>query len=99
LLRVIRDRLENGQIDDSGALTPPRGIRNVTVLERETESDATGEQIVPEGTVVPTGHHPAAQLRIAVPPVAQPAQPAADQVRWADRVVDRLPGAGGLRGE
>ena len=26
-LRVIRDRLENGQIDDSGALTPPRGIR------------------------------------------------------------------------
>ncbi|MBI4934893.1 MAG: MerR family transcriptional regulator [Actinobacteria bacterium] len=75
-LRVIRDRLENGQIDDSGALTPPRGIRNVTVLERESESDETGEQIVPEGTVVPTGHHPAAQLRIAVPPVAQPALPA-----------------------
>ena len=34
-LRVIRDRLESGQIDDSGALTPPRGIRNVTVLEAE----------------------------------------------------------------
>jgi DNA-binding transcriptional MerR regulator len=75
-LRVIRDRLENGQIDDSGALTPPRGIRNVTVLERETESDETGEQLVPEGTEVPTGHHPAAQLRIAVAPVAQPAAPA-----------------------
>ena len=65
-LRVIRDRLENGQIDDSGALTPPRGIRNVTVLERDI--DETGEQTVPEGTEVPTSHHPAAQLRIAVPP-------------------------------
>jgi DNA-binding transcriptional MerR regulator len=72
-LRVIRDRLENGQIDDSGALTPPRGIRNVTVLERDT--DETGEQTVPEGTDVPTGHHPAAQLRIAMPATAQAAPP------------------------
>ncbi len=32
-LRVIRDRLESGQIDDSGQMTPPRGLRNVTVLE------------------------------------------------------------------
>lgn len=65
-LRIIRDRLESGEIDDSGAITPPRGIRNVTVLDRE--GDETGEQVVPEGTVVPTGHHPAAQLRLA--PVA-----------------------------
>jgi DNA-binding transcriptional MerR regulator len=58
-LRVIRDRLENGQIDESGALTPPRGIRNVTVLD----PDATGEQTLPPEVEVPTSHHPAAQLR------------------------------------
>jgi DNA-binding transcriptional MerR regulator len=67
-LRVIRDRLENGQIDDSGALTPPRGIRNVTVLERDI--DETGERQVPAAADVRTAHHPAAQLRVAVPPDA-----------------------------
>ncbi len=66
-LRVIRDRLENGQIDDSGALTPPRGIRNVVPID----PDATGEQTLPPEVEVPTSHHPAAQLR-AVP---QPASP------------------------
>lgn len=66
-LRVIRDRLENGQIDDSGALTPPRGIRNVTVLEHEY--DVTGEQMLPADVPVPTAHHPAAQYR----PQAAPA--------------------------
>ena len=68
-LRIIRDRLESGEIDDSGSITPPRGIRNVTVLDRD--SDATGEQLVPEGTIVPTSHHPAAQLRSAPAPIAQ----------------------------
>ena len=58
-LRVIRDRLENGQIDDSGALTPPRGIRNVTVMDRDI--DATGENMVPADVEVPTSHHPAAR--------------------------------------
>ncbi len=60
-LRIIRDRLENGQIDDSGALTPPRGIRNVISLD----PDATGEQTLPDDVDVPTAHHPAAQLRPA----------------------------------
>ena len=75
-LRVIRDRLESGEIDETGSMTPPRGLRNVTLLEREpgmTDSgfDETGDLEVPEGTVVPTAHHPAAQLRIAsTPPVA-----------------------------
>ncbi len=75
-LRVIRDRLESGEIDETGSLTPPRGLRNVTLLEREpgmTDSgfDETGEVDLPEGTVVPTAHHPAAQLRVAAtPPVA-----------------------------
>ncbi len=70
-LRVIRDRLESGQIDDSGAITPPRGIRNVTVLERHP--DETGEQELPEGTLVPTSHHPAGQLRVAPMAVPEPA--------------------------
>ena len=61
-LRVIRDRLENGQIDDSGALTPPRGIRNVLPFD----PDATGEQTLPPEVEVPTSHHPAAQARNGV---------------------------------
>lgn len=72
-LRVIRDRLESGQIDDSGPMTPPRGLRNVTVLEPANDArngglfDETGELVVPAGTVVPTAHHPAAQARAAMP--------------------------------
>lgn len=30
-LRVIRDRLESGEIDETGGHTPPRGVRNVTM--------------------------------------------------------------------
>jgi len=152
-LRVIRDRLESGEIDETG-MTPPRGLRNVTLIdnvtvldhvtlvqnngdgvhhdglledmldghslhdgvldgavhsgsirdgsqdhrsddrsvvtggygtvrqfERRSEPavtwtdggfDETGELILPPGTPVPTGHHPAAQLR----PVMVPAPPA-----------------------
>ena len=71
-LRVIRDRLENGQIDDSGALTPPRGIRNVTMLDRDRDIDATGENVLPPDVDVPTSHHPAARAAAAAaaPPVA-----------------------------
>lgn len=72
-LRVIRDRLESGEIDETGSLTPPRGLRNVTLLEREpgmidSGFDETGELDRPDGAVVPTAHHPAAQSRVA--PVA-----------------------------
>jgi DNA-binding transcriptional MerR regulator len=65
-LRVIRDRLESGQIDNSGPMTPPRGLRNVTVVENlgGTTGDETGERVVPAGTVVPTSHHPAAQAQL-----------------------------------
>ncbi|MFZ4718523.1 MAG: MerR family transcriptional regulator [Ilumatobacteraceae bacterium] len=79
-LRVIRDRLENGQIDDSGALTPPRGIRNVTVLDHDghlLDDDLTGDHSLPEGIEVPTGHHPAAQHRMATPPAEPPTNAAA----------------------
>lgn len=67
-LRVIRDRLESGQIDDSGAMTPPRGLRNVTVLEPTVSpgSDETGDLIVPAGTPMPTSHHPAAQAQARI---------------------------------
>lgn len=83
-LRVIRDRLESGQIDDSGPMTPPRGLRNVTVLETANDAtngglfDETGELVVPAGTVVPTAHHPAAQARVASPiATATPTAPSA----------------------
>ena len=77
-LRVIRDRLENGQIDDSGALTPPRGIRNVTVLDRgDRDLDETGDHTLPDGVEVTTSNHPAAQHRAAMAAVPAPVQPAA----------------------
>lgn len=71
-LRVIRDRLESGEIDETGSLTPPRGLRNVTLLERERASadngfDETGEVYPTAGAAVSTSHHPAAQLRVAAP--------------------------------
>ena len=160
-LRVIRDRLESGEIDETG-MTPPRGLRNVTLIDNVTvldhvtlvqnngdgvhdhlhdgvlhdhvhdaalhetalhdgarngtDDDAhdgvtvgagsfgtvrqferrhepayvattwtdggfdeTGELIVPPGTPVPTGHHPAAQLRpvMAPPPPADVLPPSA----------------------
>lgn len=89
-LRVIRDRLESGEIDETGSITPPRGLRNVTLLERDPGTidsgfDETGELDIPDGTVVPTGHHPAAQQRMAVAhPVASylssvPPPPAPDR--------------------
>ena len=59
-LRVIRDRLESGEIDDTGQHTAPRGIRNVVL----PGSDETGELHVPDAAAVVTGHHPAAQLRL-----------------------------------
>lgn len=80
-LRVIRDRLESGQIDDSGAMTPPRGLRNVTVLETGRATfDETGELVVEVGTVVATAHHPAAQTRLAAPqPSSAPIRASADE--------------------
>lgn len=58
-LRVIRDRLENGIIDDpTGGHTPPRGIRNVVLVE--PLADETGEIDLPPADQVPTSHHPAA---------------------------------------
>ena len=70
-LRVIRDRLENGTIegDPTGGHTPPRGIRNVTVVEQYVE-DVRVEFIVPESTLIDNSNHPAAQLRSAAEPAA-----------------------------
>jgi len=90
-LRVIRDRLESGEIDESGSLTPPRGLRNVTVLERPALADGgfdeTGELDLPEGTPVPTGHHPAAQQRAV--PYTPPGAPVLVEARVVEaRVVE-----------
>ncbi|MFZ9628603.1 MAG: MerR family transcriptional regulator [Ilumatobacteraceae bacterium] len=42
-LRVIRDRLESGEIDETGGHTPPRGVRNVT-LSHPSAGASTGDQ-------------------------------------------------------
>jgi len=68
-LRVIRDRLESGEIDESGGMTPPRGIRNVTVLERGLDESGEFEFSPDEVT---TSRHPAAQTRLTIAPVPTP---------------------------
>jgi DNA-binding transcriptional MerR regulator len=57
-LKVIRDRLESGAIEGDGT-TPPRGIRNVTVLPVSGEDSRE--------TAV-SRQHPSAQLRLAQTP-------------------------------
>ena len=82
-LRVIRDRLESGAIEDpTGPTTPPRGIRNVPTPDApdgeddlrigqngHTDQPSDDARIEPPP---PTQHHPAAQHRAvsAVPSVA-----------------------------
>lgn len=73
-LKVIRDRLESGQIDDSGSLTPPRGIRNVPMVE--PGDDGTGELVVADTDSVLTSHHPASVVRPAATPQEVQAAPA-----------------------
>ena len=78
-LRVIRDRLESGQIDDSsGPLAVPRGLRNVVPHDL---SDETGELPVPHPDTVTTSNHPAARLAAVA---AQPV-PAAAPANSANR--------------
>lgn len=77
-LRVIKDRLESGAIDDTGGHTPPRGIRNVTVLDGADDhaDDDTGDLALPAEVPVLTAHHPAAQLRMAPSPPEPTPSPA-----------------------
>ena len=58
-LKVIKDRLESGAIEGEGGATPPRGIRNVTVLP--IAGDDSRETAV-------SRQHPSAQLRLAATP-------------------------------
>ena len=76
-LRVIRDRLEKGEIDDTGGHTPPRGIRNVILLEPDT--DETGELMVSSDD---TGaHRPPPRSPVAADPGGQSACPACPACR------------------
>ena len=73
-LRVIRDRLESGAIEDpTGPTTPPRGIRNVPTSDAADVDDDLGidqnghsDQLRDTARIEPsppTQHHPAAQHR------------------------------------
>ncbi|MCU1503320.1 MAG: putative MerR family transcriptional regulator [Ilumatobacteraceae bacterium] len=64
-LKVIRDRLERGAIEGESGATPPRGIRNVTVLPVGEDSRETAV----------SRQHPSAQLRLAEPAPAAPREP------------------------
>jgi DNA-binding transcriptional MerR regulator len=63
-LRVIRDRLESGAIEDpTGPTTPPRGIRNVETTDGFA-SDDDEIAFAATSSAVETHHHPAGQQRI-----------------------------------
>jgi DNA-binding transcriptional MerR regulator len=66
-LRVIRDRLESGAIEDpTGPTTPPRGIRNVALVDSPTEQDLDELDFTPAEGSLSTHHHPAGQNRPTV---------------------------------
>jgi DNA-binding transcriptional MerR regulator len=82
-LRVIRDRLESGAIEDpTGPTTPPRGIRNVPTPDAADAPDSEDDLGIDQNGHAdqasdiarieppPTQHHPAAQHRSA--PAAEP---------------------------
>jgi DNA-binding transcriptional MerR regulator len=82
-LRVIRDRLETGEIDDSGGIPSPvasanghpRGIRNVVVADDGLgDDDPTGATPRRSAATVVSARHPAAQGRPLVA-VQAPAHP------------------------
>ena len=85
-LRVIRDRLESGAIEDpTGPTTPPRGIRDVPTpdtadVEDDLGIDQNGHTDQPSDIAAaepspPTHHHPAAQHRAAPAVAAEPDRP------------------------
>jgi DNA-binding transcriptional MerR regulator len=79
-LRVIRDRLESGAIEDpTGPTTPPRGIRNMPTADASETTDADDDFGIDRidqiehaeqtdevaASEPPTNHHPAAQHKPA----------------------------------
>ncbi len=111
-LRVIRDRLESGAIEDpTGPTTPPRGIRNVALVDSPTEQDLDELDFTPADGSLSTHHHPAGQNRPMVvdtdpvpgePFVVEPtaADPApADPVVVSDPVPPPAPAAARATGD
>jgi DNA-binding transcriptional MerR regulator len=63
-LRVIRDRLESGAIEDpTGPTTPPRGIRNMPTGDDSAIDDDQEIEFAATDSTVETQHHPAGQHR------------------------------------
>jgi DNA-binding transcriptional MerR regulator len=78
-LRVIRDRLESGAIEDpTGPTTPPRGIRNVALVDHPTAEDLDELDFTPAEGSLATQHHPSGQQRpmdvATVPATSEPAE-------------------------
>jgi DNA-binding transcriptional MerR regulator len=63
-LRVIRDRLESGAIEDpTGPTTPPRGIRDISTADDSGVDDDQEIEFAATDSTVETQHHPAGQHR------------------------------------
>lgn len=78
-LRVIRDRLETGEIDDSGPIamqfvapdTPPRGIRNVVVPAAVVPAPVAASAVAARpGSAAPTAVVPVVATEAAAPVAA-----------------------------
>lgn len=105
-LRVIRDRLENGQIDESGSLTPPRGARlpveQPSEPPSESATDAAPEPSAGTATAaaeraVPTA--PAADLRLERDPTPVAAMAPLELSDRSALSADELCAAAGLSTE
>jgi DNA-binding transcriptional MerR regulator len=80
-LKVIRDRLESGVIDDTGPTTVARGIRNVVIESSSTPTAGIPRPVVPASPVaVPA----AVASPVAAPPVAATPVPAVAAVQVTD---------------
>src|SRR3954454_10923759 len=66
-LRVIRDRLESGAIEDpTGPTTPPRGIRHQHPNNGDGHGDPTGEELLPTSVDAPERMQPPADVTAAI---------------------------------
>lgn len=78
-LRVIRDRLETGQLEDTGSGGIPRGIRNVVVIDDDAVDDPDHDPAPDSSPAIDTGsgRHPSARAKVPDAPPPPPAAAAA----------------------
>lgn len=90
-LRVIRDRLESGAIEDpTGPTTPPRGIRNVEASNGVAEAPVGTTSTLPDSSLTDDVTEPTARLDEATEPEANRTYEARDVCHFAGLSAEQL---------